>query len=78
MKQDATSLYFSYYPMQQDMNFPKLFLRTISEIDYQKLKGGFVTRVTEYTVFVTNTVTFFFPRIYGLLIMPQYFGLKEK
>jgi len=24
-----------YLPMQQDMNFPKIFLRTISEIDYQ-------------------------------------------
>ena len=24
-----------YFPMQQDMNFPKLFLHTISIIDYQ-------------------------------------------
>ena len=26
---------FSYFPMQQDMNFPKLFLHTITIIDYQ-------------------------------------------
>ena len=24
-----------YFPMQQDMNFPKLFLHTITIIDYQ-------------------------------------------
>lgn len=32
---DIQLVIFNYFPMQQDMNFPKLFLHTISIIDYQ-------------------------------------------
>ena len=43
-----------------------------------KLKWGFVTRVTEYTVFVTKTVTNYFSSSNELRIIPHFFGLKEK
>lgn len=41
-------------------------------------KDSFVTRVTEYTVFVTKTVTNYFSSSNELRIIPHFFGLKEK
>ena len=35
MAEDTTKSISDYFPMQQDMYFPKLFLHMISEIDYQ-------------------------------------------
>ena len=32
---DNQLLITNYFPMQQDVNFPKLFLHTITIIDYQ-------------------------------------------
>ena len=32
---DTQSVTSDYFPMQQDMNFPKLFLHTTTIIDYQ-------------------------------------------
>ena len=46
-----------YFPMQQDMNFPKLFLHTISIIDYQLVTRSICRSCDKIGLSVTNSVT---------------------
>ena len=49
--------------MQQDMNFPKLFLHTISIIDYQLVTRSICRSCDKIGLSVTNSVTKLSPRI---------------
>ena len=55
--------YADYFPMQQDMNFPKLFLHTITIIDYQWVTRAFCRNCDKIGISVTKTVTKLSPRI---------------
>lgn len=49
--------YADYFPMQQDMNFPKLFLHTITIIDYQLVTRAICRSCDKIGLSVTNSVT---------------------
>ena len=46
-----------YFPMQQDMNFPKLFLHTITIVDYQLVTRLICRSCDKIELSVTNSVT---------------------
>ena len=54
---DSAFLRALYFPMQQDMNFPKLFLHTISIIDYQWVTMAICRSCDKIGLSVTNSVT---------------------
>lgn len=52
-----------YFPMQQDLNFPKLLLHTISTPDYQWVTRTICRSCDKIGISVTNSLTKLSPRI---------------
>ena len=75
---DNQLLITNYFPMQQDLNFPKLLLRTINKADYQLVTRTICRSCDKIGISVTNSVTKLSFKISSFPMKVLIFGLKEK